>query len=352
MKWWEKAICGIFGLFGHKPGMCRKEEPPPPPPPPPLPPPEPPRVDRPVHWERLKGVTAFALAMRDRKYVRELGHYLRDHGYTWVRVGGQTDGWRGFGVPYLHVGPEAGSSEWFKGLYEMLDELARIPEMWVQLIPSFTHKQDFGGDRQQAIEWHKQLIDWNVDVVAEGNFKNVFWEVFNEFVHPLAEHLKDEDALGLAGYLRGALAAYGIEQPICVSDHHGGKVNRNHWDARYPYIWRYPASDYYALHPPRNVERNGILLGGPTHEEYCEAVDRYNVHVLFDETACWATNKEIEEYGLVGKGTIINNGRGSEEKRWRMIQSERDKMMSTGPSGHYLFHSIWGMECTDLGKLP
>lgn len=330
MAWLKSIFCKLFGW------MC-SEEPEPPPPPPEPPPPERPRVDRGVDWKLLRGVTGFALYMQDRLFIRDFCDYILGYEYNWIRCGSQTDGWRGFGVPYLHAGPEPGTAEWRKALDTLLDETARHKNLWIQLIPTFTHKQDNMGSQAENVKYFKNLCDYSIDIVMNGFYRHVFWEAFNEPVHPLSQHVKDEDVREICLYLQDRTGL-----PVGV-DHHG-RMKNGEWDPRYPYIWRSPVTNYYAFHPPRNPS--------PPTQKWVEAAERYNVHVLFDETTCWASQEEIDAYGLRDKGTVVNLGHGDDSLRKDLIIREMNKAKAAAPNGHWLFHSIWGIESNSYGWLP
>jgi len=275
-----------------------------------------------------RGVSAFALAMRDKEYIRDFVDYVQSYGYTCLRVGAQTDGWRPFGKPWLPAGPDIYTPEWRKNLETLLEVTALRKNTWVQLIPTFTHKQ-LGG-----FQYLHTLCSRVVDIVMAGGYKHVFWEVMNEFKHPLTwDTLGDTDIHDLGRMIKDRTG-----QP--VSSDHAGKLSQidgtQVWKGYYPNAWQ--EFDYYAFHPPRNP--------GATSEEFKQAVARWHPkYVLFDETVCYASAKQVKDYDLQGHGTIALYGRGTEDDRKQVIRDEKAKVKASGWHGKWFYHSIWGIEC-------
>lgn len=317
-------------LFGSDPPPP-VDPPPIDPPPPPVPPP---RVDRPWDKGATRGVTAFALALRDRAYIRDFLSYVHGYGYTVVRVGAQTDGWGPMGVPFLPGGPEPGTKEWRGNLDRMLDETARRPNTWVQLIPTFTHKQI--GD---IAHW-RSLCRMVIEVVKGGGYRHVFWEAANEAIHPIS-HMNGESVDILLRLLKDETGL-----PV-GADHHGDRRNKQ---LVYPYMWR-GSVDYIAFHPPRNPD--------PSASTYKDAYEAYagQFHILYDETTCWASDAEIGLYGLKGDGNIALCGRGTEEERKDEIRRQKTKILLPnrgrfGARSKFFFHAIWLIECKGFGWIP
>lgn len=324
LYWLEKLWAAIEKWLKPDP-----TPPPPEPPPPPGPPPEPPRVDRLWDPASTQGVSAFALTLCDKAYIRDFTQYVHDHGYTVLRVGAQTDGWQGFRAGYLRPGPPVYTPEWRENLHRMLDTTARIPDTWVQLIPTFTHKQKGGPDYQ------RKLCEAVCDVVVEGGYRHVFWEVMNEFKH-LLRHKEIGDG-DIADIGRELYDRTGF--PVS-SDHPGKTTPEGEWKGYFPVAWRH--FHYFAYHPPRNPD--------PHRLEYRQAIARWpRKYILFDETTCYASDAQIDRYGLKGRGTVALMGRGTEHERQAVIHDQKNKIklasQAEGGRGRWFYHSIWGIEC-------
>ena len=322
----------------------------------------PPRVDRAIDWHMGGGITAFALALRDVAYVKEFTYHAQRNGWTILRVGAQTAHdwcrprtlrplirnlddlrlmnndvlWRLSSGGYLPCGPAHGTAEWEANLTRMLDVTARVHNMWVQLIPTFTYKSHNEGSQAANIEYFNAMFDRVNKVVSKGDYKHVVYELFNEVVHPLSQHIKDEDVREMFLHAKTRTTL-----PL-GTDYHGGRADEQ-WRGRYPFVWR-DVSDYLAFHTPRNPE--------PTYAVMEDVQDKFNYvkRVLVDETVCWASQPSIDKYGLVGKGTIAMNGRGTGDQR--MVQCV-GHMRDIKRNGWVpFFHAVWLIECAEIGKLP
>ena len=313
----------------------------------------PPRVDRRIDLGAARGVTAFSLALRDVTYIKEFAYHIQRNGWTVLRVGAQTaHDWCAQSFPmelaetdllmhmrvagYLPCGPAHGTPQWEANLKRLLDTTARVHNVWIQLIPTFTYKSHNEGTQAKNIVYFNKMFDRVNQIVAAGGYQHVVWEVFNEVVHPLSQHIKDEDVLEMFNHIKARTTF-----PV-GTDYHGGGEGED-WRGRYPYIWR-DVSSYLAFHPPRNPE--------PTYATMEAAQDKYNYvkPVWADETVCWASQKNIDKYGLKGKGTIAMNGYGTEGQRMDQVVKHLRDISRVGWSPTY--HSIWGIECIELGRLP
>jgi hypothetical protein len=248
---------------------------------------------------------------------------------------------------YLPCGPAHGTPRWEDNLRRMLDTTARIHNVWVQLIPTFTYKshnecnqaewrRDQEGCQAKNIKYFNRMFDRVNHIVATGGYQHVVWEVFNEVVHPLSQHIKDEDVREMFIHIRDRTAF-----PV-GTDYHGGGQGED-WRGRYPYIWR-DVSDYLAFHPPRNPEPSYAIMED-TRDKY-----NYKKPVWADETVCWASQKNVDKYHLKGKGTIAMNGHGNGGERMAQVVAHLRDIHRLGWVP--FFHSIWGIECTELGRLP
>ena len=320
----------------------------------------PPRVDRAIDWHMGGGITAFSLALRSTTYVREFTYHAQRKGWTILRVGAQTaHDWcqpaalRALSAEdvevlggdilfsmasagYLPCGPTHGTAEWEENLTRMLDVTARVHNMWVQLIPSFTHKSHNEGSQAANIEYFNAMFDRVNKVVSKGDYKHVVYELFNEVVHPLSQHIKDEDVREMFRHAKTRTTL-----PL-GTDYHGGRADEV-WRGRYPFVWR-DVSDYLAFHTPRNPEPMRYVMQA--------AQDKFNYkkRVLVDETVCWASQASIDKYGLVGKGTIAMNGHGTGDQRMTQCVAHLGDIKRIGWVP--FFHAVWLIECAEIGRLP
>ena len=324
----------------------------------------PPRVDRHIDLGAARGVTAFSLALRDVTYIKEFAYHIQRNSWNVMRVGAQTaHDWCAQSFPmelaesdllmhmraagYLPCGPAHGTPQWEANLNRLLDTTARVHNIGVQLIPTFTYKshnecnqtewrEDQEGCQAKNVIYFNKMFDRVNAVVKAGSYQHVVWDVFNEPVHPLSQHIKDEDVRAIMLHMKTQTTL-----PMGV-DYHGGGEGED-WRGRYPYIWR-DVSNYLAFHPPRNPTPSYAIMEA--------AQDKYNYvkPVWADETLCWASQKNIDKYGLKGKGTIAMNGYGTEEQRMDQVVKHLRDINRVGWSP--TFHSIWGIECIELGRLP
>jgi len=304
----------------------------------------PPRVDRAIDWNMGYGVTSFSLAMRDMDFIKEFTYHVQRNGGAVLRAGAQTShDWCNIqlletssddlllslqAAGYLPCGPPHASSEADHNLKVLLEVTSRIHNIWIQLIPTFTYKshnecndaewrRDQEGCQAKNIEYFNKMFDHINEIVKAGDYKHVVYELFNEVVHPLSAHIKDEDVLEMFIHARENTSL-----PL-GTDFHGEFRNENPWPGRYPFVWR-DVSTYFALHPRRNPE--------PTLQTMKEANDRWNYSkpVWADETVCFATQENVDKYNLKGKGTIALMGRGTEEDRWEVTIKHLKDIKETG----------------------
>lgn len=324
----------------------------------------PPRVDRSVDWGAVRGVTAFSLALRSVGTIADFTYYVHERGWTTLRVGAQTshdwcqhqaalnasklgsaEAWLEIeddlqfdmaNAGYLPCGPSHASSEADLNLTQLLDVTARIPNTWVQLIPTFTYKSHDEGSQQKNIEYFNKMFDHVNMIVSKGDYKHVVYELFNEVEHPLSQHIKDEDVREMFKHARSRTT-------LPIGTDYDGQGNGFNWKGRYPYIWR-GVSTYIAFHTPRNPEPSFDLMEA--------AQDKYNYMkpVFVDETVSWASDEAIQTYGLQGKGTIAERGFGTEDSRMQQVVKHlRDiHRLNWRP----LYHSIWGITSEEPGRIP
>jgi hypothetical protein len=340
----------------------------------------PPRADKPINLRNARMITAFSDTLRETVDLKDKILYQRGKGWPILRTGSQVEkDWCNANVPYLPCGPKLGTKKWEKNLVRFLEVTARIPNVGVSLIPTFTRKSDNPGevdpnspepDKQQINVVHFcNMFDTVNAVVKAGDYKHIIWEAFNEPVHPLAAHLKDEDVEAVLIHMKA-----NTDLPIGV-DYHGGSqlvdlvlrrampaLNTEEerfwasqaivhdvlagewiWRGRYPYIWRQHV-DYIAFHTPRNPE--------PSYEIMKAAQDKYKYTkpVIINETVAYASDWAVNEYKLKGRGTVAMLGRGTEKQRMdQCVQHLRD-IHRLGWRG--CFHMMWGFATEGVGDLP
>lgn len=268
----------------------------------------PPRVDRPIDWGAAAGATSFSLVLRDTEWQKDFLYYAHEHNITVYRAGAQVAGdWCGNDVGYLPCGPAHATPEADANLVRLLEVTARIPNTWLQLIPTFTYKSHDEGTQQANIAYFNSMFDHVNAIVEAGGYRHIIYELFNEVVHPLSQHIKDEDVREMLLHARAR-----TDLPV-GTDFHGEFRGEDPWPARYPFVWRDLVA-YIAFHPRRNPE--------PTYEHMRTAQERwdYRKPVWCDETVCWASDDEIGRYDLRGKGTIALMGRGTEGERWDVVR--------------------------------
>jgi hypothetical protein len=320
-------------------------DPPPLPSPSPSPPPPPPEPTEPW-WEnrdRTVGVVAFPLTLRDRAYISDFCRYIKEMKYNTVSVGAQTDGWAEHNSPVLPVGPMPGTAEWKANLERMLEETAR-EGIYVQLIPTFTHKSKGGRD---PYNYHRGLCKSVIEIVKGLGVRHIFWNVMNEYIHPITNGwLKDEHIKFLGEYLKDETGF-----PVS-SDFPGEKRDLGNgkwmWKGRYPDIW-HRSFDYIAFHPMRNPE--------PSKEDFARIAVRWGGQhgktILYNETVKWASTEDIERWGLKGSGNVVLRGHGTDDERKDAIRSEMINIKSAGPKSRWFFHSQWAsIRCDPFGWIP
>lgn len=320
----------------------------------------PPRVDRLIDFGAVRGLTAFSTTHRTLEEQVDYIYRTHEKGWTTHRVGAQARWPQSCGttdlqqvldpefIPsddiiyqmaaqgYLPCGPPHKSPEADANLVRLLEVTARIPNTWVQLIPSFTYKHVDKGSSQENIEFFNRMFDHVNFIISKGDYKHVIYELFNEVIHPISSHLSEEDVEKMFIHARS-------ETWLPVSTDHHGVTSTPKWLGRYPGIWRRRAT-YIAFHTPRNPE--------PSFNEIKESQERfgYTKPVLVDEIVCWASDRAITKYNLRNKGTIAEKGYGTEESR--MAQCVRHLRDLHWNNWKGFFHMIWGIHGYHIGEMP
>lgn len=316
------------------------------------------RRDQRVNWRRMRGVTAFSLVLQDPEFQWKFVDHVKDAGWNTLRIGAWP-GWDwcdkddkdgkdsdGDGLDndydYLPCGPGWESKKALENLEATLEITSRIPEVWVSLIPTLTYKSVNKGSQEANIRFFNSQFDRANAIVKKHNYKHVVWEAFNEFVHPLSEHHKDEDALAVLKHMR-------INTRLPVGMDHGGGRAGEVWQGRYPYIWRGDV-DYVAFHTPRNPEPPLKVM------EEAQRKYGYSHPVVINETVAWCSDDYLKRYKLKGKGTIAMMGWGSEAQRMNhVLRHLRDIYQVKNSQGiRWIpwYHSVEGIDTRTLFWIP
>lgn len=306
----------------------------------------PPRVDSPPDPKRILGITAFALPLHSRSYITEVANYAKSKGYNTLRVGFETWRWNGslsfrfahagdidYGDydtgkmlasrGYLPMGPKFDSEENLENVRRMLDATARIPGVWVELIPVFTIK---GLDDPDTPEMRREAVRLAAKLVVENDFKHVFFSYANEWRRSGGVGEKISKAEVVEG-LRELRKTGRLVTTDCP-----GSDTENGWDPSYEKDFL-PHVDMVAFHPRRNPEPGPWQLG--------LGFSRYVVRegklaCLYNETVSFASDEELKLYPhLVGSFLTANMGRPPESKRKQIIVEYKDRIEDSGCRWYY-----------------
>jgi hypothetical protein len=266
-------------------------------------------------------------------------YHAQAQGCNMFRVGAQTDGWAGHPALYLDAaaGPMVFSDEWRDNLARLLDVTARIPDTYLQLIPTFTHKHE---GYQRNLRITEEVVAM---VLAEG-YQHVVWEAFNEYRHPITH---DSITTRSVGQLLRYLKTTGLPVGADVS---GGR--RGKWVGEYPRELL-PLVDYVAFHPPRNDwNGNTCVPERPDYWQLRKTVNSYpGKPVWIDEPTCFISDESKARYGITSlHGHYALCGGKTEQARKKHIA---DYMWDVEHAGGIWFtHASWLFECRYLGWMP
>lgn len=309
----------------------------------------PPRVDAPPDPTRILGITAFALPLHSWEYITEVANYVRSKGLNTLRVGFETWRWDGSlgrrlafteGVDhgaydigkvmaahgYLPRGPKFDSEENLRNVRRMLEATARVPGIWVELIPVFTIK---GLDYPDTPEMRREAVRLAAQLVVEGGFEHVFFSYANEWRRSggVGEKIEREEVIWGLEELRKTGRLVTTDCP--------GTPRDEVWFPDYerdflPYV------DMVAFHPRRNPEPDLWHLG-LGYSRY--VVRDEKLACLYNETTSFATDAELELYPhLKGSFLVANEGRPPESLRKEIIVEYMKRIESSGCKPY--FHCI------------
>lgn len=268
------------------------------------------RVETEPDLTQIVGLTAFALALRDETYIHSFILRSLEHGYNTIRVGSETGGWSDNNVRWLPPGPRACTEEARKNLKRLLKVAAQYPNFWVEVVAGFTERDNHALTKQ----WSRQVAN----ICAP--YQNVLISAMNE---PQMSNWTTRELNELIQILKKSGRYVGIDQPA-----EGGhwKFNRN------------LRVDFQAMHPKRNPR--------PTLSEL-HNISNLNGLVLLDETTCYVTDWQVQNYRLANNSLFYNNGNGKEKKRQKLAEVYMEDIRSIRDL-RWFFHSIDLIMCEVL----
>lgn len=317
---------------------CDGRPPPPPPPPPPTTttvPIQPPRVDRLCPLDEVTGLTSFGMTLLDEGQIIAHVEHAKAHGHDTFRVGAWLDGWCNMGVSYLPCGPAYGSAEADENIRRLLDVTSRIPDVWVQLIPTFTHKQDSGGLPHFMTMTERVIAIQQAGTPDDSRpFLHVVWEAANEYIHPIS-NIRHRHIKRLLERLRETGLPVGVDRA---------------WSEGYPEDLL-PLVDYVAFHTPRYDWSNGICTSElPSRASMRKRIRRFDKPVWVDETVKYVSDYSKEYYDIGRGGGYAECGGRTEARRKRVVTDFKNDIEFAG--GRPFTHAAWLFECTRPGWLP
>ena len=240
----------------------------------------------------------------EQQYITRVSRYMLERGFNTARIGAETFGWCNADTFYLPCGPEPGTDEWRERLIGTLEITARIPGLYVQLIPTFTIKGEYHRDRIL------DAVHETVRIVQSRGYRHVIWSAYNEFWHPST--LETDESM-LISVLQALPHPRGADFPD-----NGG--DGSSWRGVKKDAMRY--CDYAAFHPSRNPE--------PTVEAYRATMGLVGKPVIFDETVCWLAEHEI---------SMVNLGRGLYATTQEQVVKQQHALRAAGAGCS--FHALW-----------
>jgi hypothetical protein len=244
------------------------------------------------------------------QFVKQWCWKCLDKGYNTLSIGSETSDW-GF-ASYLPGGPQPYTPEWRRNLITTI-EAAGEAGCWVQLVVVLTIKSR---PFREQLDYTRKVRD------LTQKYEHVYYEAVNEwYVH---SSLSIDEAVRLVEVLKRTGKDVLLDEP--------GLTVRRKVKA---------TVTVRSVHPDRNPD--------PTIEQLRRARQRYGLLHL-NETTCYASDAEISEHGLAGRGTIAMNGRGTEEQRRQQIRTYISNTIHANDSDpetygglRFFFHHIAGL---------
>jgi hypothetical protein len=228
-------------------------------------------------------------------------------GYNTLRVGSETADWNWNGKPsYLPQGPPIESKEAKDNLKRLLKVTATYPNLWVQLISSFTIKE---GPMSRQKQWARYVAQ------KSKGYKHVFLSAMNE---PHQSSISHGEIIELLKILKPSGRPVGVDYQA-----EGGH-------------WRYPREvmghvDYIDMHPRRNPD---LSLGE------LQNVVGLNGLTLFSETTAYASDWDIQHWPRFrNHSNIYLDGHGTEKDRQKAAKQYMNRFKQVRRA-RWFFHSI------------
>jgi hypothetical protein len=265
------------------------------------------RADTEPDFHRVVGITAFSLATADEGAIRSFVEKILENGYNTLRVGSETADWQWKGIPgYLPQGPPIESKEARDNIKRLLKVTATYPNLWIQLISSFTIKE---GPMSRQKSWARVVARLSED------YKHVFLSAMNE---PHQSSISHKEIIELLKILKASGRPVGVDY----------QAEAGHW--RYPRVVM-GYTDYVDMHPRRNPD---LSLDELRH------VVNLNGLVLFSETTSYASERNIISWPRLGNhSNIYLDGQGTEKDRRRAAKRYMERFRQVRKA-RWFFHSI------------
>jgi hypothetical protein len=214
----------------------------------------------------------------------------------------------------LPQGPPIESPEARENVKKLLRVTAAYPNLWIQLISSFTIKE---GSFARQKNWARFVAS------KSQGYKHVFVSAMNE---PHQSSYTHGEIIELLKILKTSGRPVGVDY----------QAEPGHW--RYPSdVARY--CDYLDMHPRRNPD---LSLDELRH------VAGLNGLVLLSETTSYASEENIRHWPRLGNhSNIYLDGHGTEEDRKRAARQYMERVRQVQRL-RWFFHSIDLIRCETL----
>lgn len=294
-----------------------------------------PRVDRLCPLGEVTGLISFGMTLLDEGQIIADVEYAKAHGHDTYRVGAWLDGWCETGVSYLPCGPAYGSEEADENLRRLLDVTSRIPDIWIQLIPTFTHKGDDGG-----LPHFMAMTERVIAIVQAGTpddptqFRHVVWEAANEHIHPISK-IRHRHIKKLLERLRETGLPVGVDYSFTDG---------------YPEDLL-PLVDYVAFHTPRFRWKDGKCTSElPSRNRMRKVIRQYDKPVWMDETVKYVSDYSKEYYDIGRGGGYVECAGRTEARRKKAIMDFKADVEWAG--ARWFTHATHRFYCIRPGWLP
>jgi hypothetical protein len=286
------------------------------------------------------------MANLDEQELLAFVYHAQSLGCEIFRVGAQTDGWAGHVAIYLAeaAGPAVGTAAWRENIVRLFDVTSRVPGVYLQVIPTFTHKHE-------SFQRNMQIAKSVVAIQQAGSpddptpYRHIVWEAWNEVKHPITHdsNRKMSNIKKMLAYLKNETGLpVGTDYDLARGEDWVGEYPRTLVDH----------VDYIALHPPRNDWHGSKCKNiRPSYWQIRKTVNRYaGKPVWIEEPTCYISDESKADFGITTHGHYALCGGGTEQQRQKVIG---DYMWDTEKAGAVWFtHASWLFSCRKLGWLP